>query len=60
MCELDFLDGNFVAGCFDGVYEICDREFVSVAILEGWMANVVEVVGENEGVYEELFVCSIC
>lgn len=33
--SLDFLDGNFVAGCFDGVYEICDREFVSVAILEG-------------------------
>lgn len=25
---LDFLDGNFVGGCFDGVYDMCDEEFV--------------------------------
>ena len=29
----DFFDGNFVCGCFNGVYYMCDEEFIRVVIL---------------------------
>ena len=35
-----FVDGNFVCGCFDGVYYICDKEFSTMVILGKVVPNV--------------------